>query len=101
MRIKRCGRTGNLDYNKKQFSVNTYRVGDCHMNKAVHYSWAQLVHDLYHGLVIILEGRTIIESLIFIMASYSAGGFTDAALITAISWPFLHTAISKSDLCFE
>lgn len=28
------------------------------MNKAVHYSWAQLVHDLYHGFVILLEGNT-------------------------------------------
>lgn len=36
------------------------------MNKAVHYSWAQLVHDLYHGFVIILDGKTIIESVICI-----------------------------------
>lgn len=28
------------------------------MNKAVHYSWAQLVHDLDHGFVILLEGNT-------------------------------------------
>lgn len=38
--------------------IYTHRVRDRHMNKAVHYSWAELVHDLYHGLVIILEGNT-------------------------------------------
>lgn len=40
------------------YQTDTHRVGDSHMNKAVHYSWAQLVHDLYHGFVIILEGNT-------------------------------------------
>lgn len=43
------------------------------MNKAVHYSWAQLVHDLYHGFVIVLEGKTFIESAIFKTASFIHG----------------------------
>lgn len=54
----------------------TYRVRDSHMNKAVHYSWAQLVHDLYHGFVIVLERKTFIESVIFITASYNVREFT-------------------------
>lgn len=37
------------------YKKHTHRVRDSHMNKAVHYSWAQLVHDLYHGFIIILE----------------------------------------------
>lgn len=41
------------------------------MNNAVHYSRAQLVHDLYHGFVVILEGRTFIEAAIFKTASYN------------------------------
>lgn len=41
------------------------------MNNAVHYSRAQLVHDLYHGFVIVLEGRSFIETAIFKTASYS------------------------------
>lgn len=49
----------------------TYRVRDSDMNKAVHYSWAQLVHDLYHWFVIILKGNTFIESAIFKTASHN------------------------------
>lgn len=43
------------------------------MNNAVHYSWAQLVHDLYHGFVIVLEGKTFLESAIFKTASFIHG----------------------------
>lgn len=32
-----------------------HRVRDGHVSKAVHHRRAQLVHDLYHGFVIILE----------------------------------------------
>lgn len=41
------------------------------MNNAVHYSRAQLVHDLYHGFVIVLEVRSFIETAIFKTALYS------------------------------
>ena len=46
------------------------------MNKAVHYSRAQLVHDLYHGFVIVLQGVTFIESAIFRTAWQSVKEFT-------------------------
>lgn len=36
-----------------------HRVRDSDVNKAVHYSWAQLVHHLDHGFVIVLEGDKI------------------------------------------
>lgn len=41
------------------------------MNNAVHYSRAQLVHDLYHGFVIVLEGKTFIYQL-FLGAIHAA-----------------------------
>lgn len=41
------------------YKKHTHRVRDSHMNKAVHYRWAQLVHNLYHGFIIILEENTI------------------------------------------
>lgn len=43
---------------KAQSDVS-YRVRDGHMNNAVHHSRAQLVHDLNHGFVIILQGKVI------------------------------------------
>lgn len=68
------------------------------MNKAVHYSWAQLVHDLYHGFVIILEGKTFIESAIFITASHNVKEFTLCIGSTSnhsfVSWLSFHLTLS-------
>lgn len=44
-------------YNETSQVKQSYGIRDGHMNDAVHHSWAQLVHDLYHGLVVVLQGK--------------------------------------------
>lgn len=37
---------------------NAYRVGDSHMDKTVQHAGGQLVHNLDHGLIVILRAES-------------------------------------------